>query len=213
MCQKILSEKPTINSSAKIINSNLGVWTEISRDCVIEETIFGDFSYAMEGVSIIYSNIGKFCSIASYTRINPGNHPMYRVSQHHFTYRRRQYGFDVQDDADFFQARRLKICNIGNDVWIGHGAIIMPGVNIESGTVIGAGPVATKDVKAYEVAVGVPAKPIRKGFSDDVIEKLLKIKWWDWRYEDIKQRFKDFLDITSFIEKYENRSKDKSGKD
>ncbi|MFN8562280.1 MAG: hypothetical protein U0703_11820 [Anaerolineae bacterium] len=79
--------------------------------------------YAAGDVSIIYADVGKFCSIASHVRINPGNHPMERVTQHHMTYRRRQFGFG-EDDHAFFDWRRAHRCSIGHDVWLGHGAIV-----------------------------------------------------------------------------------------
>ena len=116
--------------------------------------------------------IGKFCSIASHVRINPGNHPMHRVMQHHLTYRRIEYGFDTTDDEAFFEWRRSQPCAIGHDVWIGHGAVIMPGVNIGTGAVIGSAAVMTKDVAPYEVAVGVPARAIKKRFSACICNSL-----------------------------------------
>jgi phosphonate metabolism protein (transferase hexapeptide repeat family) len=152
-------------------------------------------------VSIIYADVGKYCSIASHVRINPGNHPMWRVTQHHMTYRRRQYGFG-EDDHQFFQWRRDHRCTIGHDVWIGHGAIIMPGVTVGIGAVVGSGAVVTKDVEPYTIVVGVAAHPVRKRFSDDIIEKLMKIAWWDWDRATLEARFDDLLDIDTFVEKY-----------
>ncbi|MDE6773391.1 MAG: CatB-related O-acetyltransferase, partial [Treponemataceae bacterium] len=74
---------------------------------------------------------------------------------------------------------------VGNDVWIGQNVTIMPGIRIGDGAIIGARAVVTKDVPPYTIVGGVPAKPIRKRFSDDVIEKLLKLKWWDLPPEKI----------------------------
>ena len=76
---------------------------------------------------------------------------------------------------------------IGNDVWIGYDAIIMPGVKIGDGAIIGTRAVVTKDIPPYTIVCGVPAKPIRKRFDDKTIEKLLLIKWWNWDKEKIKQ--------------------------
>jgi phosphonate metabolism protein (transferase hexapeptide repeat family) len=200
--KKKLQEKPSIHPSSQIINCKIGAWTEIGPDSLLIETTFNDYSYADGDVSIIYSEIGKFCSIASHVRINPGNHPMERVTQHHCTYRRAQYGFDEVDDENFFQWRREHKCVIGNDVWLGHGAIIMPGVKIRTGAVVGAGAVVTKDVAAYEVVAGVPARPIRKRFPQEIIEKLLEIKWWDWERKTLEERFFELLDVNSFVKKY-----------
>jgi phosphonate metabolism protein (transferase hexapeptide repeat family) len=151
---------------------------------------------------VIYSEIGKFCSIASHVRINPGNHPMDRVTQHHMTYRRIEYGFAGDDDEAFFEWRRAHKCVIGNDVWIGHAAIVMLGVSIGTGAVIGAGAVVTKDVPAYAIAVGVPARPIRKRFSDEIIESLQRIAWWGWDRLTLEERFAELNDVNAFVEKY-----------
>ena len=101
-----------------------------------------------------------FCSIAAHVRINPGNHPLDRVALSHFTYRSSAYGLGP-DDAAFFDWRRSHRVVLGNDVWIGHGAVVLPGVTIGDGCVIGAGSVVTRDVPANCVAAGVPCKVIR----------------------------------------------------
>ena len=80
---------------------------------------------------------------------------------------------------------------IGNDVWIGYEAVILSGVTIGAGAGIGTRAVVTKDVPSYTIVGGVPAKPIRKRFSEDTISTLLKIKWWDWPEERIKQHISD----------------------
>ena len=69
-------------------DSQIGAWTELGPGTTIVESTFGDYSYAAGDVPIIYCDVGKFCSIASHARLNPGNHPMDRVTQHHATYRR-----------------------------------------------------------------------------------------------------------------------------
>jgi phosphonate metabolism protein (transferase hexapeptide repeat family) len=150
----------------------------------------------------LYTEVGKFCSIASHVRINPGNHPMERVTQHHMTYRRREYGFSDHDDAAFFEWRRAHKCFIGHDGWIGHAATIMPGVVIGTGAVIGSGAVVTKDVEPYTIAVGIPARPMRKRFSSSVIDRLLAIAWWNWDRAKLEACFDDLLDINTFIEKH-----------
>ena len=197
-----LGEEPRIHPSCYIIDSHIGAWTDLFANCMLLESSFDDYSYAAGDVSIVYTDVGKFCSIASHVRINPGNHPMERVMQHHMTYRRMSYGFDEEDDEEFFQWRRNAHCSIGHDVWIGHGAIIMPGVTVGTGAVIGAGAVVTKDIAPYEIAVGVPGRPIRKRFDDATIEKLLSIAWWDWDRLTIEARFDELRDVGSFVDKY-----------
>ena len=200
--QKKLSAQPTIHETSFVLHSRIGCWTDIGPNCSIVESDFGDYSYLAGDAQIIYAEIGKFCSIASHARINPGNHPMERVTQHHMTYRRVEYGFADTDDEPFFDWRRSHKCIVGHDVWIGHGAIIMPGVSIGTGAVIGSNAVVTKDVAPYEIVVGVPAKPIRKRFNDDVIEKLLRIAWWDWDRLTLKERFDELCDVQAFVQKY-----------
>lgn len=199
---KRLSEQPTIHASTRIHQSQIGAWTDIGPNCVISETVFDDYSYLAGDAQIIYSEIGKFCSIASHVRINPGNHPMDRVTQHHSTYRRVEYGFDTTDDVEFFQWRRDHKCVIGHDVWIGHGAVIMPGVRIGTGAVIGSIAVVTKDVAPYTIVVGVPSRPLKKRFADDVIQALLKIAWWDWDRATLEARFAELRDVDKFVHTY-----------
>ena len=163
MKNKRLSEETTIRDRSIVNNSSLGAWTELGENTLMEDTSFGDYSYTAGDAQIIYAEIGKFCSIASHVRINPGNHPMWRVTQHHSTYRGAQYGFAENDDSEFFNWRKEHKVIIGHDVWIGHGAIVMPGVTIGTGAVIGAGAVVTKDVPDNVVVAGNPARVIKEG--------------------------------------------------
>jgi phosphonate metabolism protein (transferase hexapeptide repeat family) len=197
-----LGEEPLIHPSCRIRNSRVGPWTWLGENTWLVDSSFGDYSYAAGNVQIIYTEVGKYCSIANSVRINPGNHPQWRVTQHHMTYRRKQYKLGETDDAEFFQWRKDHNCMIGHDVWIGHGAVIMPGVKIGTGAVIGSGAVVTKDVAPYQVAVGVAAQVIKQRFPDEVIERLLESKWWDWDRATLEERFEDLLHVDTFLNKY-----------
>jgi phosphonate metabolism protein (transferase hexapeptide repeat family) len=199
---KRLGEMPHIHSSARIRDSRIGSWCDIGPNCTIAQSMIGEYSYMAGDVAVIYADVGKFCSIASHVRINPGNHPMDRVTQHHMTYRRVMYGLAAQDDHAFFAWREADQCRIGHDVWIGHGATVMPGVSIGIGAVIGAGAVVTKDVAPYEIVGGVPARRIRMRFPAAVIDRLLASAWWEWDRATLEARFTELLDLDAFLAKY-----------
>ncbi len=202
-----LGEQPRIDPTARVRDCTIGPWTAVGPRTTMAETVFGDYSYVVNDSSIIYSEIGKFCSIAAHTRINPGNHPTWRPAMHHFSYRSKSYQLGEEDDADFFQWRRDDKVLLGNDVWLGHGAIVLAGVKIGTGAVIGAGAVVSKDIPPFAVAVGVPAKVIRFRFDEKTQERLLKLAWWDWSREQLRTALPDFrtLAIEQFLEKYEGR--------
>lgn len=200
--QRVLGEKPYIHETARVRDSVIGAWTALGPQTTIVESTFGDYSYTAGDVSIIYSDVGKFCSIASHVRLNPGNHPMWRVTQHHMTYRRVSYAFAETDDEEFFAWRRAHRVRIGHDVWIGHGAVVLPGVTIGTGSVVGAGAIVTRDVGPYTIVAGVPARPVRERFPLHVAEKLMAIAWWDWPRAVLEERFEDFNDLAIFLQKY-----------
>jgi phosphonate metabolism protein (transferase hexapeptide repeat family) len=138
---------------------------------------------------------GKFCSIAAHVRINPGQHPMHRISQHHFTYRAGGYFEGEDNEASFFDWRRSLRVAIGHDVWIGHGAVVLAGRNIGNGAVVGAGSVVTEDVPAYTVVAGNPADLIRCRFPHKVAERIQALAWWDWDHEQLRGALGDFRDL------------------
>lgn len=200
---KLLTEAPNVHETATLVDCNLGKWTEVMAHVTMREVIFGDYSYIVRGGNVVWSTIGKFCSIAEGARINPGNHATWRVAQHHFTYRAAQFGLG-EDDGAFFQWRRDHWVTVGHDVWIGHGVTLLPGVTIGTGAVIGAGAVVSKDVAPYEIVGGVPARHLKWRFTPPQAKALLQIAWWDWDHAALKAALPDIraLTIDAFIEKY-----------
>jgi phosphonate metabolism protein (transferase hexapeptide repeat family) len=198
----VLSEAPFLHEGARVIRSRIGSWTEIGRNTVIVESTIGDYTYDDGDASIACSQVGRYCSIANRVRINPGNHPRDRVTQHHLTYRRVRFGLDAADDEKFFDWRRAHPCTIGHDVWIGHAAVILPGVSIGIGAVVGAGAVVTHDVEPYQVVAGVPARLLRYRFSREVIERILSTRWWEWTRPQLEERWRDLCSLDEFLETY-----------
>ena len=172
--------------------------------------IVGDFTYYddVEDVSNFEKNvkyhfdfigdklvIGKFCMIASDATfiMNGGNHLVKATSAYPFAI----FGGAWQHAMEGKSYPSKGDTIIGNDVWIGHDATIMPGVQIADGAIIATKAVVTKDVEPYTIVGGNPAKPIRKRFSEATISKLLQLKWWDW---DIKKITKNVEKLTSHPE-------------
>ena len=200
-----LSETPLVHETAKTKNCDLGRFTEIDERCRLNEVVVGDYSYAMQDCEIWAATIGKFVNIASHVRINATNHPSWRATQHHFTYRAGDYFEDAAHEEGFFDWRREHQVTIGHDVWIGHGSIILPNVSIGNGAIVGAGAVVTKDVKAYTVVGGSPAKTIKRRFSREIGERLDRLAWWNWSHDALRNALEDFrkFDVVDFLKKYE----------
>jgi len=125
--------------------------------------------------------IGKFCQIATGVRfiMNGGNHAIDGYSTFPFA----AFGNEWSEVPLISESKGDTI--IGNDVWIGNSVTIMPGIQVGDGAIIATNSVVTKDVSAYSVVGGNPAKVIRKRFDETTIESLLEIKWWDWDIDKI----------------------------
>lgn len=167
----------------------------------------GEYTYGTPTVFTYFSDrklrIGKFCAIGG------------KVTIHLAKTRRTDlvatYPFDSFPD-DWQQAGYLKTVDllptseenvvIGNDVWIGYGATIMPGVKIGHGAIIGAKAVVTNDVEPYSIVAGNPARLIKKRLDEETINRLLQIRWWDWPIEKINDNLR-FLCSNNYKELFE----------
>lgn len=180
------------------------------------KTLVGKYSYGPLTNHVYVGAVGAFCSFAIGCDVVP-NHPTQYISTHNFIYYGKEntpvleWTYDeCRDRAWYFEGvtpkrgvDRLKKITIGNDVWFGKNVIITNSANIGNGVIAGAGAVITKDVPDYAVVAGVPARIIRYRYTQDQIEKLNKIAWWNWSDEQIRERYDDFyIDIDDFIAKY-----------
>lgn len=125
--------------------------------------------------------IGSFVSIADDVLLMiGGEHPTDRVSTFPF---RVTFGLPGMYEDDYPRSRGDIV--IGNDVWIGRGSRILSGVNVGDGAVIGANSILVDDVRPYAIVAGNPAREVRRRFTDEQVEALLRIRWWDWSDEEI----------------------------
>lgn len=178
-------EAPANLSSAKFHSSaSIGAYTYFGPGCQI---------YAL-------GRIGRFCSIAPGVVMGGGNHPIDWLSTHPFQF---SNSFDWWPDAQAIKPYRIDRSaeliasppKIGNDVWIGGRAVITRGITIGDGAIIGAGAVVTRDVAPYEIVGGVPAKTLRFRFSPDIIERLMRLQWWDYSLPSMRGIAFDKIDL------------------
>ncbi|CAN1527308.1 WbbJ Acetyltransferase (isoleucine patch superfamily) [Burkholderiaceae bacterium] len=169
--------------------------------------VLGAFSYAVSGFYFA-ARIGRYCSFGEEVQIGRHSHPMHYISTSPFFYQDYQQILDIKlpenlslnHVSDFSNSSlpvQLKHTHIGNDVWIGHGAFILPGVTIGNGAVIAAMSVVTKDVPAYAVIAGSPAKIIRYRFTREEILDLEASAWWEYAPWQLKGAVVD--DVKKFV--------------
>ena len=191
-----------IEKRAKVsAKATFGGYNRIGAGSVFSGQL-GRYSYIGEECRI-NAQIGKFCSIANRVVTVSGTHPTRTwVSTHPAFYSAaKQCGTSFAAQELFTEETQPAV--IGNDVWIGAGAMLIGSVTVGDGAVIAAGAVVTGDVPPYTIVGGVPAKVLRKRFDDETAERLLKIAWWDWPEERLQESCAEFSDVGSFLAKRE----------
>jgi virginiamycin A acetyltransferase len=180
--------------------------------CSIGEATYDNGAIVWKWAKSSQLIIGNYCSIAHGVQfiLDGGFHDYNKVTTYPlFSELYKNFPSDYKingktSKSAYFDKLTIKSSiHIGNDVWIGCNAIIMPGVTINNGAVIFPGSVVTKDVGAYEVVGGVPARTIQKRFDEETITKLLQMQWWNWNGNIIRERLADFYESPlTFINKY-----------
>ena len=173
--EKEIYVKPTISNPNIIV----GDFTYIA-DSEFESHVTNFYPWSRDKLII-----GKFCQIAAGVEfmMNDANHQMSAVSTFPFY---TLEGWDMEAPASSDMPYKGDTV-IGNDVWIGQNAVILPGVNIGDGAIIGANSVVGSNVDSYTIAAGNPAKVLRKRFDDEMIDLMLTLKWWDRPIDEINK--------------------------
>lgn len=177
----VLSDDCSIGDDTVVVRSKLDKSVIINRRNYINDCTIGKYSYTGLNTIIRFTNIGKFCSIAPNVDIGGVDHDYKKVTTiPEFRFRQMMGEAVIPSSSE-------KYGTIGNDVWIATGAIVLRKCKIGDGAIVGAGAVVTKDVPPYAIVAGVPAKIIGYRFPKEYIDRLLKIKWWDFSDELISQ--------------------------
>ena len=168
----------------------------------VSQSTIGDYTYIARGCAISMTEIGKFCSIGPNFLCGWGIHPINGISTSPMFYStKRQNGSTLSSEDKIIERKPIRI---GNDVFIGANVTILDGVTIGDGAVIGAGTVVYKDIPPYAIAVGSPFQIKRYRFDEETIKKLLKIRWWEFDEEQLKDVEHYFFDVNKFVSKYDN---------
>lgn len=178
-----------IFSFSKVSNATIGTYCYISYDCVLNNC-----------------SIGNYCSFARSVKIGLGIHPSNYISTSPVFYSKNNPLKVSLIKEQVFE--EFKKTTIGNDVWIGVNAVILDGISIGDGAIIGANAVVTKDIPAYAIVGGVPAKIIKYRFNEDEIQELLKLQWWDKDVNELA-KFSDIFqtrNVTALKELFKNNA-------
>jgi virginiamycin A acetyltransferase len=186
--------------ATNIARSNISPKAKILGPGQMGNCEVGDYTYVQSNAVVSLTKIGKFCSIGPNFFCGFGVHPSNGLSTSPVFY-------STNNPTGFSLATHDKIkenlpITIGNDVFIGMNVTVLDGVTIGDGAIIGAGAVVSKDIPPYAIAVGSPIKIIKYRFDEPTIAHLLKIKWWDFDIDKLKDVEKDFFDYQKFIQKH-----------
>jgi phosphonate metabolism protein (transferase hexapeptide repeat family) len=200
-----LPEAGIVHAGSTVVASALGRYTEVGEGSRLDGVELGDYSYCDRLCDLANTTVGRFSNIASFVRIGATDHPLDKASLHHFLYRSEKYWPDETDDADWFARRRARRAVIGHDTWIGHGAQVKPEVTVGDGAVVASGAIVTKDVPAYAIVAGVPARIVRMRQPPEIAARLARLAWWDWDHDTLRARLPDFrsLPAEEFLARYE----------
>ncbi|RCR67624.1 CatB-related O-acetyltransferase [Larkinella punicea] len=167
----------------------------------ISNVKIGDYTYISQNSCISNAIIGKFCSIGPNFLCGWGIHPVNGISTSPMFYSTKKQNGTTFSLSDKITERENIV--IGNDVFIGANVTILDGINIGDGVIIAAGSVVTEDLPSFVIAGGVPAKIIKNRFSPAVINSLIKIRWWEFHEDSLKDVEKYFWNVEDFIRKYD----------
>ena len=178
-----------LNPGARIIKSRILGPLYLNRNTQLgPEVTVGKYFGMNESCFVARATVGGYGAIGARTSINPFNHPVDWLSISEFQYHPNSFDW-VPEYNEFDRLTRtpdmFKHVTIGNDVWTGHNVNVLAGVNVGDGAVIAAGSVVTRDVPPYAIVAGVPAKVKRYRFSEPVIERLLRVKWWELELSEL----------------------------
>lgn len=179
---KVAKRGVRIGFGVDIISCEFGDYANLAYRVQARDSYVGKRSTIGRYSKLRKANIGDYCSISWDVTIGAPAHTLYNPTTHCF-WHMSQFGISdldlpLQDEEEV---------RVGNDVWIGCYAIIMPGVTISDGAVIGAGSIVTKDVPPYAIVAGAPARVLRYRFDEDAIDALLQMRWWEWDDSKLKQ--------------------------
>jgi acetyltransferase-like isoleucine patch superfamily enzyme len=188
-----------VGRGVEIIESEFAPGSRCADYASVRHSQVGELSAIGRYTKVHNTRIGKYCALSWDCTIGAVSHPHDRMTVSAFPY--------VPSVGGFVKERRQEkqTTEIGNDVWMGCNGVILPGLRIGDGAIIAAGAVVTKDVAAFTVMAGVPARPMKTRFPEAVCQRLLELRWWDWPRDRIERNLRFFqepltLDILDRLE-------------